>query len=214
MSQSEPSDIPHCPSATSEDGLDRFTYPKYVLHRQFFKLLGEALRIYDNAGNLVLYSRMKAFKLKEDIRFYASEAMEQELLVIRQRNILDFAGRFDVIDPATNQTLGTLRRKGLTSMLRDEWALINENDAEVGRVREDSMLHALARRAHELVALLLPQKYTMELAGQPVATIQRGFNPIFQKIEVDFSPDEHVRLDRRLGLAAAVLVAVIEERSE
>ncbi len=58
----------------------------------------------------------------------------------------------------------------------------------------------------------LPQTFRAELQGVPVATYRQRFNPFVQKIEIDFSADPDGRLDRRLGLAAAVLLCAVEGR--
>lgn len=43
--------------------------------------MGAKLHIYDNAEQLVLYSQMKAFKLKEDIALYTDESMQRSFCV-------------------------------------------------------------------------------------------------------------------------------------
>jgi hypothetical protein len=46
-----------------------------------------------------------------------------------------------------------------------------------------------------------------------VVTFRQNFNPFVKKLAVRFTDGEHV-LDRRLGLAAAVLLLAIEGRQE
>ena len=58
----------------------------------------------------------------------------------------------------------------------------------------------------------IPQKYIGTVQGQPVCEFRQHFNPIIQKITFDFSPDASGRLDRRLGLAAGILLCAIENR--
>src|SRR3989338_6072973 len=72
----------------ANDGL--FKHSQYLVRSKFFKLFGKAFHIYDPQGNLVLYSKMKAFKLREDIRLYTGEDMQTEVLLIAARKILDF----------------------------------------------------------------------------------------------------------------------------
>lgn len=66
-----------------------FFQEKYLVRRKVFKIFGAAFHIYDAAGNIVFYSKQKAFKLKEDIRIYTGEDMQQEVLTMRARQILD-----------------------------------------------------------------------------------------------------------------------------
>ena len=97
-------------------------------------------------------------------------------------------------------------------MLRDEWVIMDPQDQEIGTVLEDSTALALIRRFVEAAAMLLPQKYHVDVGGTTVATFQQNFNPFVKKLTLDFSLDPQNRLDRRLGLAAATLLSAIEGR--
>ena len=188
---------------------DRFSSPTYLVRRKVFTLAGAAFHIRDAQGQLVLYSKLKAFKLKEDLRLFTGEDMTEELLAIHARKVLDISATYDVTDSVTGERVGAVRRKGIRSILRDEWLLLDPNDREVGVVREDSMGLALLRR---FLTNLVPQRYDVEWMGQPVATVRQNFNPFVLKLTVDFSPDDARLLDRRLGLAAVLLLSAIEGR--
>ena len=187
----------------------RFEYPTYLLRRKVFKLFGGAFHIFNPQGELTFFANMKAFKLREDIRLYTGEDMQQEILLIKARQIIDISAVYDVFDPVTNLKLGALKRKGLKSIIRDEWLLLDVNDREVGMIQEDSTAMALVRR---FLTNLIPQKYHMTMNGTPVATMKQNFNPFVLKITLDFSPDFNRMLDRRLGIAAAILLCSIEGR--
>ena len=64
----------------------------------------------------------------------------------------------------------------------------------------------------EQIRAFVPQKFVGTIQGQPVCEFRQHFNPIVQKITLDFSIDTSGLLDRRLGLAAAVLLCAIEGR--
>ena len=144
---------------------DRFEHQTYLIRKKVFKIFGGAFHIYDPTGQVAFYSKLKAFKLKEDIRLYASEDMQTEVLVIQARKVLDIAATYDVVDSATNEKVGALRRKALKSILKDEWVLLDPNDREIGFIKEDSMVLALVRR---LLSNLIPQKFHGEINGMPV----------------------------------------------
>ena len=212
---------------------DRFEHQTYQVRKKFFKIFGGAFHIYDPTGQVAFYSRLKAFKLKEDIRVYTGEDMQTEALAIRARQLLDIAATYDVVDSATNEKVGALRRKALKSMVKDEWVLLDSADREIGLIKEDSVMLALARR---LLTNLIPQKFIGEINGIQVFTMKQRFNPLILKIDIDFSPgvgrqpdagwqsdsggqsdsgwrsDSEQRLDKRLGIAAAVLLCAIEGR--
>lgn len=187
---------------------DRFEHTTYLVRRKILKLFGAAFHIYDPEGNVVFYSKLKAFKLREDIRIYTGEDMQEEVLVIKARKILDFSSAYDVVDPTTNEKVGVLKRKGFKSILKDEWIIMGANDQDIGLIKEDSIALALLRRF--LTGSLIPQKYYGEIDHNPVCTFKQNFNPFVVKINLDFSPDTNNLLDRRLGIAAAVLLCAIE----
>jgi uncharacterized protein YxjI len=185
-----------------------FQHQQYTLKRQVFALTGK-FRFYDASENLVLFSEQKMFKLREDIRVYSDESKTQEVLMIKARQIIDFSAAYDVVDSASGQKVGALRRKGLASMLRDEWEVLDVNDAVVGSLFEDSMGLALLRR---FLSGLIPQNYDILVNGNRVADLKQNFNPFTYHLNLDFSMDTANQLDRRLGIAAGILLAVVEGR--
>jgi hypothetical protein len=190
---------------------DRFGHQTYLVRRKVFKIFGGAFHIYDPTGQVTFYSKLKAFKLKEDIRLYTGEDMQTEVLVIQARSVLDIAATYDVYDSATNEKVGALKRKGLKSILKDEWIFLDPDDREIGLVKEDSLALALVRR---FLINIFPQTFVAEMNGTPVCVMKQRFNPFILKLEVDFSPDVNRQLDRRLGIAAAILLSAIEGRQE
>jgi uncharacterized protein YxjI len=186
-----------------------FEHNRYLLKRQVFALTGK-FRYYDPTGNLVMFSEQKMFKLREDIRVFADESKTQEVLQIKARQIIDFSAAYDVIDSAYNQKVGTLRRKGMRSILRDEWEVLDANDQVVGQLFEDSMGLAMLRRL--LLGSFLPQNYDLTIRGQRAADLKQRFNLFRYELDVDFSFDTARVLDHRVGLAAGILLAAIEGR--
>ena len=186
-----------------------FQHPSYLLKRQAIALAGK-FRFYDPMGNLVMFSEQKMFKWREDIRVYADENKTQEVLSIKARQIVDFSAAYDVVDTEFNQKVGALRRKGWESMLRDEWEVLDANDNVIGKLFEDTMGLALLRRF--LLGSWLPQNYDITLGNARVADLRQNFNLFRYELNLDFSMDPSQNLDRRLGIAAGILLAVVEGR--
>jgi len=184
-----------------------FQFPNYLLKRQALALTGK-FRCYDPSGRLVLFSEQKMFKLREDIRVYADESKSQEVLSIKARQIVDFSAAYDVVDTAMNQKVGALRRKGWSSLLRDEWEVLDANDTVLGKLFEDSIGLAMLRRL--LLGSLLPQNYDIAFGETRVADLKQRFNLFRYELDLDFSMDTEQRLDRRLGIAAGILLATVE----
>lgn len=188
-----------------------FQHSSYVLKRQAIALTGK-FRFYDPLGNLVMFSEQKMFKLREDIRVYSDESKSQEVLSIKARQFLDFSAAYDVVDTSINQKVGVLRRKGLRSILRDEWEVLDANDSVKGLLFEDSMGLALLRRF--LLGNWLPQNYDITFGQTRVADLRQNFNLFRYELNLDFSMDTARQLDRRLGIAAGILLAAVEGKQE
>ncbi len=189
--------------------LSTFQYNQYFLQKQALALTG-IVRVFSDTGQLLLYSRQKMFRLREDIRAYSDETMTQEVLYIQARNILDFSAAYDVIDSPTQTKVGVLRRHGFRSMFRDQWDILDANDQILGILQEDSVGRALLRRM--LLGRLLPQDYDVLFDEQRVADLRQKFNLFRYEMTLDFNEDVSRRFDRRLGIAAGILLACIEGR--
>lgn len=184
-----------------------FQYDFYLLKRQVLALTGK-FRFYNPQGELVLFCEQKMFRLREDFRLYADESKSQEVLMIKARQIIDFAAAYDVMDSLTGEKVGTLRRRGFRSLLRDHWEILDAREQPLATLTEDTLFLALLRRL--LLGALLPQNYDILIEDQRIADLRQRFHPFRYELEVDFRIDSQHRLDRRLGIAAAVLLAGIE----
>ena len=188
-----------------------FQFPIYLLKRQAIALTGK-FRFYDPSGRLVMFSEQKMFRLREDIRVYDSEDKSREVLSIKARQIMDFSAAYDVVDTEMNQKVGVLRRKGLRSILRDEWEVLDASDRVIGQLFEDSIGMALLRRL--LLGSWLPQNYDMTVGETRVADLKQNFNLFRYELNLDFSMDTTHRLDRRMGIAAGILLAAVEGKQD
>jgi len=187
-----------------------FQHRKYLFRRQVFKLFGGAFHVYDALGRLVLYSQQKAFKLREDFRVYADENQMQELLTIKTPQILDISATYDVYDATTGEAVGAIKRKGLKSIVMDEWIFFSNGGQEIGKLAETSIVGALLTRFINLS----PQDYVITMAdGRKIAEVTQHFNPFVLKYSMTILPPEPP-IDRRLLIAAGILLAGIERRQQ
>jgi hypothetical protein len=191
----------------------RFGHQTYLVRKKFWQFFGASFYVYDPSGAPVLFSKLKAFKLKEDIRVFTDETRQTEALSIQARSVLDFSGSYDVYDSATGQRVGALRRKGLkSSFYKDEWVILDAAEQEVGLIQEENAFLALLRKY--LLGRLIPQSFNVELGGRTVATFNQHFNLFATKLTLDFSHDPGLQLDRRLGIAAGILICAIEGKQD
>jgi hypothetical protein len=191
----------------------RFGHQTYLVRKKFWQFFGGSFFVYDSNGAVVLFSRLKAFKLKEDIRVCTDESLQTEALSIQARSVLDFSGSYDVYDSATGERVGVLRRKGLkSSFYKDEWVILNQNEVEIGLIREENAFLALLRKY--LLGALIPQSFNVQIGDQTVATFNQHFNLFATKLTLDFSLDPQHQFDRRLGIAAGILLCAIEGKQD
>lgn len=181
------------------------------MKRQVLALTGK-FRLYNPSGQLVLFSQQKMFRLKEDIRVYSDESQSQELLLINARQVIDFSAAYDVTDSFSNEKVGVLRRKGFQSMVRDEWQILDSENRQIGSLFEDNLTLAMLRRF--LLGSFLPQNYDITINDQRVADLRQRFNLFRYELDLDFSMDSNQLFDRRLGIAAAILLGTIEGRQD
>lgn len=181
----------------------------FTIRRKIFTLFSSKFHVYNPQGEVIGFSKQKAFKLKEDIRIYTDESMTEERLFIQARNIIDFSASYDVVDSLTHEKVGALRRKGFSSILRDSWEFLDPSDEPIGHIVEDSM--AMLRR---FLSNLIPQKFHAAAGDQTVANYRQHFNPFVYKLTVTIEPDANDFIDTRLLLAGGILLAAIEGRQK
>ena len=76
------------------------------------------------------------------------------------------------------------------------------------RVEEEAVPISSGPRA------ITPEEFHAYVKGRQVCTFKQRFNPFVLKISADFSEDVNGLLDKRLGIAAAVLLCGIEGRQK
>ncbi len=179
-----------------------------VVCRKKILAISPTFEIFDRAGAPLLYCQEKLFTIKDDIRIYSDSSKSVELLRIRQRNILDWAGLFDVIDPASGAKIGALRRKGWRSWLRDEWHLLDAHDQQVGAVLETGI--PLLRRMFKF----LPYSFGFSLSGQEVGAFDQHFTVFGYKATMSIGAWRLGPLDRRMAFAAALLLMAVEAKED
>lgn len=100
--------------------------------------LSSDFNITDRHGNYVAYVREKMFKLKEDVIVFNDESKSQELFRIKADRWLDFNASYSMTDLATHKNLGRLARKGMRSIWKSQYDIIDENEKIKFQINEDN----------------------------------------------------------------------------
>ncbi|MDP6441953.1 MAG: hypothetical protein QGH48_01705 [Candidatus Poseidoniia archaeon] len=184
---------------------------QYMIREKFWKIFGNKFWFEDVNEKRYGFCEQKRFKLKEDIRIYVDESKSQEWLKIKQKQMVDAWGGYDIMDSESGEHIGTVRRKFWASVLRTRWHLLDAAGNEIGMLIEDSMGYALARRI--LLGILLPKKFHIEIGGGgEFVTMRQMFNPFIKKLVVNIPPSHP--LDRRFIAGLAIVIAAIDGRGK
>lgn len=100
--------------------------------------LSSDFNITDRHENYVAYVREKMFKLKEDVIVFNDESKSQELFRIKADRWLDFNASYSMTDLSTHKNLGRLARKGMRSIWKSQYDIIDENEKIKFQINEDN----------------------------------------------------------------------------
>jgi uncharacterized protein YxjI len=98
--------------------------------------LNPQVKVSDAAGNVVLYTKQKAFKLKEAVTVFADVEQTRPLYTINADRVLDFNAKYNIADTSGNR-LGAVARKGRKSLWRAEYEVLDGGGASM-TIREEN----------------------------------------------------------------------------
>lgn len=184
-----------------------FGHSRYIIKRPFFSFLGRKFHVYGPDGSLCMFVKHPLLKLKQEFTIFTDESESQPLITIKARKMLAINMAMDVVDSNTNEHLGIIKSRGLKSIVRDTWDILDSTENPVGMLQEDGM--ALLRRFFPI----LPSKHHIELNGQEVAKVRQIFRFFIKEFELDLSMNQG-RIDVRFAVACALLALMAEARRE
>lgn len=211
-----PGQVPTQPESQAEvlNIDDRFLGYFFKFRKRFISLWGARVDIFDDLKQPQFHIYRKALRLREDIRIYGDPGHTEELLHIQAREIIDFSAAYDVLDMQSGNYVGTLRRKGWSSLAQDSWEILDLNQNPVATIKEDNLGLALVRRF--VVGSLLPASYQFEsMIGENLATIRTHFNLIFTIMDLRIPNQAGPRrIDPRMVIAGTALIQLLEGKQQ
>jgi uncharacterized protein YxjI len=181
------------------------TQTHYVIKRRFWSFLERVFRVFTGDGQLIMFIKHPVLKLREEFMVYADEGQTKPLLKVKSRQAIAINYSYDVTDANTDQVLGTVQKKGLRSLVRDRFIVLDPNGAEIGYAEEQGA--SLLRRFFPF----LTSKHAIFVGDQQVAYIAQRFRFFTKEFAVDLQPSN---LDPRFVLAVALLALMAEARRE
>ena len=100
--------------------------------------LASDFNITDRNGNYVAYVRQKMFRLKEDVIVFSDESRTKELFNIKANQWIDFNASYIMTDLVTGKKFGSLARKGVRSIWKARYDIIDEKDKPIYQINEDN----------------------------------------------------------------------------
>lgn len=186
---------------------DPFSYPRYTIKRPFWSFFERRFRVFAPDGRMIMYVKHPFFRLREEFKIWADEGETQALLTVKSRQVVAINFAFDIIDARTNEWLGAVQKRGLKSIVRDTFELLDPQGQVVGKVEEKGA--SLMRR----FIPLLTSKHDIELGTQTVTEIRQVFRFFVKEFTVDLTMGVG-RIDPRFAMACALLALMAESRRE
>jgi hypothetical protein len=178
---------------------------RYLIKRPFWSFMERTFRVFTPDGQLIMLVRHPILRLREEFTIWADEAKTRPVLHVKSRQVIAINFCYDVVDPTTGTRLGTVQKRGLRSILRDTFLILDADGVEIGTMEEQGA--AILRRLFPW----LTSKHAIKVRGQQVAWIQQVFRFFTKEFEVDLQPSD---LDRRFVMACALLALMAEARRE
>ncbi|MEM1358988.1 MAG: hypothetical protein AAGF89_12355 [Bacteroidota bacterium] len=182
-------------------------------------LLNPQFSVTDAQGRMVAFVKQKAFKLKEDISVFASEAQTNLRFKIKADRWLDYNASYSFTD-ANGKDYGRLVRKGARSLWKAEYELYDEADKQDLVIKEangwvkvaDGLLGEIPILGL-LSGYLFNPKYTVT---RPNGTLIAVFYKKPDLISRAFELDKHVTFEEgeetRILLGTMMMVLLERDR--
>jgi uncharacterized protein YxjI len=182
-----------------------FTQTNYVLKQQGLSISGKYC-LYGQNDEPLLYveEKVKWIPPSTTVHAYADEKKKQEVLTLKDRpDDTDM----DVIDAESGQKIGGIVTSAddLSEFIKDAWAITDADDKLIGKVAEISTGQSVLR---EVTGNELPQKLDIKVGETVVGELRQKVKMIGYELMIDFSMDVTHNLDRRLGIAVAIHIAL------
>lgn len=186
--------------------LDPFRHASYTLVRPLFSWR-RTYRVLTPEGQLAALVEQPWWRLRGELFLYADEEQTLPLLVMKNRRLAALDMEHDLFDALSGARLGSIRTRGLRSIFRDTWDILDAEDRPAGQIVEDGAY--LWRR----FARFLPGRHRIELGGRVVARLTQVFRLFRREFELDLLQVEDP-IEPRFAIACALIAMMADLRRE
>lgn len=186
-------------------GVSLATQRHYVIKRPFWSFFERVFRVWTADGQLIMYIKHPLMKLREEFMVYEDEAQTRPLLRVKSKQVIALNLTYEITDAASGVVLGSVRKQGLKSILRDKFIVVDANEQEIGYAEEQGA--SVLRRFFPW----LTSKHSIFANNQQVASITQLFRFFTKEFNVEIHQSS---MDPRFVLAIALLALMAEARRE
>jgi uncharacterized protein YxjI len=178
---------------------------RYIVKRNFWSIFDRVFRVSTPDGQLILYVKHPVFRFREEFTIWADEAQTRPVFRLKAKQIIAINFCFDITDANTGALLATIQKRGLKSLVRDTFLVLDPSGNQIGTMEEHG--HSILRR----LLPILTSKHELTINGRQVAFMRQIFRFFTREFEIELQPSA---LDPRLVLACALLAIIAEARRE
>ena len=181
------------------------TQSHYIIRRKFWSVFERVFRVFTGDGQLIMYIQHPLLKLREEFMIYEDEGKTRPLMRVKSAQVIAINFNYEITDANTGAVFGSVQKKGLKSIIRDKFILLDPAGQEIGYAEEQGA--SIMRRFFPW----LTSKHAIFIGGQQVAFIKQKFRFFTKEFEVDTQSSQ---VDPKFVLAVALLALIAEARRE
>ena len=186
--------------------LEPFAHRSYTLVRPLFSFR-RVYRVFAPDGSLSAFVEQPWFRFRTELMIYGDEEQTQPILVIKNRRFAAVNMEHDLFDAQTGQRLGVVRTRGLRSLFRDTWDILDADERPAGLMIEDGAY--FWRR----ILKFIPGRHRIELGGRVAAQITQVFHFFRREFELDIVQQDDP-IEPRFAIACALIAMMADLRRE
>ncbi|WP_458207023.1 hypothetical protein [Haladaptatus sp. NG-SE-30] len=143
---------------------DRYTVKQSLIRSKY--------KVYDEAGDLVLKSKKKRFKMKEEFPFFDADG--NVVFRVKAKNFLDVAGDYVIVEEGSDDPILVLSKN--FTFFHHDWTLKRPDGTLVAEIASRSALLEALRSVVDVLSFL-PHKYSITTPdGESVGQIAGKFS--------------------------------------
>jgi hypothetical protein len=179
-----------------------FGHKMYSIRRPFWSWTGRVFHVHSPTGRRVMVVKHPFWRMREELVVYSDDE-STPLLRLHETKIVARDVRFDVNDGATGALVGSIVSRGIRSVARDAWDVLDAKGQKRGMMQERG--RPILRR----LVPLLRGHYFIEIDGEEAARVVQMGGMFSKEYVLDLTTAVS-SIDPRLAIGCALLALLAE----